>query len=197
MSNQTAPPAWVDVHEAALLVGKSVSTIRRQIPEIEAAAPASIRREPLEGKGGEKVLFERAYLLERYGVRAPEPQEPPGDEAAIEAGGEVRALVELLEHQIAVKDRQIERLQNDSETKSRLLDEAQRAAADLSERLGQTVAINAVLQQRILSLTDRAGGVAPPAAGKGESVLSSPAYFVALSVALALIIGLLLYLLLY
>ena len=197
MSNQTAPPAWVDVHEAALLVGKSVSTIRRQIPEIEAGAPASIRREPLEGKGGEKVLIERAYLLERYGVRAPEPQEPPGDEAAIEAGGEVRALVELLEHQIAVKDRQIERLQNDSETKSRLLDEAQRAAADLSERLGQTVAINAVLQQKILSITERAGEGAPPAAGKGESVLSSPAYFVALSVALALIIGLLLYLLLY
>lgn len=198
MSNQT-PPEWIGVNEASLLVGKSLSTIRRLLPEIEATAPASIRREPIEGKGGERVLLSRSYLVQRFGVKEPEP---PGDEERLPEGIGPAALVEILERQITAKDRQIESLQRDAEAKSRQIDEAQQNAADLAESLRQFAALNAALQNKLLALTEKAGGQAPAASPQEppqesrESVLSSPLYFVAVAVAVSLIVGLLLYLVL-
>lgn len=194
MSNQT-PPEWIGVNEASLLVGKSLSTIRRLLPEIEATAPASIRREPIEGKGGERVLLSRSYLVQRFGVNEPEP---PADEERLPEGIGPAALVEILERQITAKDRQIESLQRDAEAKSRQIDEAQQNAADLAESLRQFAALNAALQNKLLALTEKAGGQAPAASPQEsrESVLSSPLYFVAVAVAVSLIVGLLLYLVL-
>lgn len=194
MSNQT-PPEWIGVNEASLLVGKSLSTIRRLLPEIEATAPASIRREPIEGKGGERVLLSRSYLVQRFGVNEPEP---PADEERLPEGIGPAALVEILERQITAKDRQIESLQRDAEAKSRQIDEAQQNAVDLAESLRQFAALNAALQNKLLALTEKAGGQAPAASPQEsrESVLSSPLYFVAVAVAVSLIVGLLLYLVL-
>lgn len=194
MSNQP-PPVWITVNEAAALVGKSLSTIRRLLPEIEEKAPDAIRREPIEGKGGERVLLSRSYLLERFGVKEPEP---PGDEESLPEGSAVAGLVEILERQLNAKDRQIENLQRDAEAKTRQIEE-------VTDSLQKFAAINAGLQNKLLALTEKAGegrepsptapaGVAPQE--RRESVLSSPLYFVALAVAVSLIVGLLLYLVL-
>lgn len=199
MSNQT-PPVWIGVNEASLLVGKSLSTIRRLLPEIEESAPESIRREPIEGKGGERVLLSRSYLVQRFGIKEPEP-EPPGDEVgaligegeSTPQGAGVAALVEILERQLTAKDRQIENLQRDAEAKTRQIEE-------VTDSLQKFAAINAGLQNKLLALTEK---VAEPAAPAGvapqerrESVLSSPVYFIAVAVAASLIVGLLLYLVL-
>jgi ElaB/YqjD/DUF883 family membrane-anchored ribosome-binding protein len=199
MSNQT-PPVWIGVNEASLLVGKSLSTIRRLLPEIEESAPESIRREPIEGKGGERVLLSRSYLVQRFGVKEPEP---PGEEESLPEGVGPAALVEILERQINAKDRQIESLQRDAEAKSRQIDEAQQNAADLAESLRQFAALNAGLQNKLMALTEKVAERPEPAAPAGvapqerrESVLSSPVYFIAVAVAVSLIVGLLLYLVL-
>ena len=199
----------MSVNEASVYFGKSLSLIRRAIPEIEKKAPEQIRREPIPHKGGNKVLLNRAYLVQLFGAKEPEP-EPPGDEVAAPIGaGEsapqgagVTALVEILERQINAKDRQIENLQRDAEAKSRQIDEAQQNAADLAESLRQFAALNAGLQNKLMALTEKVAerpepspaGVAPQE--RRESVLSSPLYFVAVAVAASLIVGLLLYLVL-
>ena len=191
MSKQPLPE-WLDVNEAAALAGKSVSTIRRLLPEIEAAAPDSIRREPVEGRGGERVLLSTSYLKERFNISEPEPLEEEGRPDSERGAG----VVALLERVIVAKDRQIEALQRDGESKSRQLEEAQIQAGELTERLTQFAAINAGLQNKLLAINERAGNPAaaspgtPPAGDKG---LTSPAYFVAVAVLASLIIGLLVY----
>lgn len=188
MSKQPLPE-WLDVNEAAALAGKSVSTIRRLLPEIEAAAPDSIRREPVEGRGGERVLLSASYLKERFNISEPEPLEEEEGRPDSEGGA---GVVALLERVIVAKDRQIEALQRDGESKSRQLEEAQIQAGELTERLTQFAAINAGLQNKLLAINERAGASSdtPPAGDKG---LTSPAYFVAVAVLASLIIGLLVY----
>lgn len=186
MSN---PPSWISVNEAAALVGKSTSTVRRLIPELEAAAPESIRREPVEGKGGEKVLFSREYLLERFRVSEPERREPGA--GASESRESFPVVVEILERQLLAKDRQIESLQRDAEAKTRQIEE-------VTDSLQKFAAINAGLQNRLLQLTERAGSQHPaPEPGARAGRLSSPWYFVAVAVGVSLIAMLLLYLLLF
>ena len=188
-------PDWIDVNEAAVFVGKSASTIRRLLPDIEAAAPEHIRREPMEGRGGERVLLRRAYLLERFKVKAPEAA-PIEEEEDSEPVG-VAGVVAILEREIGAKNRQIEALQRDGESKSRQLEEAQLQAGELTERLTQFAAINAGLQNKLLALTERAGeGSEPAARSGGESVMNSPWYFVLVAIVGALVVVLLLYLVL-
>jgi hypothetical protein len=188
-------PDWIDVNEAAVFVGKSASTIRRLLPDIEAAAPEHIRREPMEGRGGERVLLRRAYLEERFKVKAPEAA-PIEEEEDSEPGG-VAGVVAILEREIAAKNRQIEAMQRDGESKSRYLEEAQLQAGELTERLTQFAAINAGLQNKLLALTERAGeGSEPAARSGGESVMNSPWYFVLVAIVGALVVVLLLYLVL-
>lgn len=170
MSKQNAPD-WLSVNEAAVFFGKSLSFIRRAIPEIEERAPEQIRREPIPHKGGNKILLNRAYLVQLFGAKEPEP-EPPGDEEIPqEPGSAVAGLVEILERQINAKDRQIESLQRDAEAKSRQIDEAQQNAADLAESLRQFAALNAGLQNKLMALTEKVaerpeptapGAVSPP-----------------------------------
>ena len=194
MSKQPLPD-WIDVNEAAALVSKSASTIRRLLPDIEAAAPEHIRREPMEGRGGERVLLRRAYLLERFKVKAPEAA-PIEEEEDSEPVG-VAGVVAILEREIGAKNRQIEALQRDGESKSRQLEEAQLQAGELTERLTQFAAINAGLQNKLLALTERAGeGSEPAARSGGESVMNSPWYFVLVAIVGALVVVLLLYLVL-
>jgi len=197
MSKQPLPD-WIDVNEAAVFVGKSASTIRRLLPDIEAAAPEHIRREPMEGRGGERVLLRRAYLLERFNIKEPDEAAPIEEEELRPHRGGAAEVVEILERELAAKNRQIETLQRDGESKNRQLEEAQLQAGELTERLTQFAAINAGLQNKLLALTERAGeGSDPPAARPGgESVMSSPWYFVLVAISGALVVGLLLYLVL-
>lgn len=196
MSKQPLPD-WIDVNEAAALVSKSASTIRRLLPDIEAAAPEHIRREPMEGRGGERVLLRRAYLLERFNIKEPEPGREEDVSEILEEPGGVAGVVAILERELAARNRQIETLQRDGESKNRQLEEAQIQAGELTGRLTQFAAINAGLQNKLLALTERAGeGSEPAARPGGESVMSSPVYFVLVAIAGALVIGLLLYLVL-
>ncbi len=204
MSKQTAPE-WMSVNEASVYFGKSLSFIRRSIPEIEERAPEQIRREPIPHKGGNKILLNRAYLVQLFGAKEPEPP-PPGDEVAapiaanLPAGVDFPSLVGILERQINAKDRQIENLQRDAESKSRQIEQEQQTVAELSERLRDTALLNARLQNKLLSLTEKVGErPEPPLSSpqeRRESVLSSPVYFIAVAVAASLIVGLLLYLVL-
>lgn len=151
---------WLDVNEAAALVGKSLSTIRRLIPEIEDLAPDAIRREPIEGKGGEKVLLSRAYLVERFKISPDGEGKGAGTTPPVgreEEGLNVSGLVEILERQLEAKDRQISALQREAEAKSRQLEQEQQNAAEFAEKLGQFAALNTSLQNKLLSLTERAG----------------------------------------
>jgi len=184
------PPLWVDVNEAAALVGKSISTIRRLLPDIEENTPDAIRREPIEGKGGEKVLLFRAYLIERFGGKEPEGLGRSTQTSEEPEPGGFAALVEILERQLEAKDRQLAALQRDAENRSRQIDVAQRSASDLAESLRQFAALNAALQSKVMALTERAGEPTK----QPESGLNGPGYWVAVSVASSLALGLLIWL---
>lgn len=186
----TSSPDWLNINEASLLSGKSLSTLRRLLPDIEASGPEHIRREPLEGKGGERILLSRAYILERFNVKEPEPVKE--EERALEGMG-MAQIVETLERELGAKNRQIEALLRDGESKSRQLEEAQLQAGELSERLTQFAAIIAGLQNRFIALTEKAGE-RPPVEEEREGKDSSPWYFVFVSVLLAVSVCLLLWL---
>lgn len=194
--NTQAPEPWLTVDNAAALVGKSVSTIRRLLPQVEREEPAAIRREPIEGKGGEKVLLSRSWLLSRFDLK-----EPAGVAGGQEPQG-AAAVVEILERQLEAKDKQINALQREAEAKSRQLEEAQRAAGELVEKLVQFAALNATLSQKIMQLSERAGapqGGAAPGAGAGADLrpgaaIAEPWLWVAVAVLLSLCGGLVLWL---
>lgn len=167
---------WIGVNEAANLVGKSLSTIRRLIPEMEKNA--YVRREPETGK----VLIDRGHLVERFGVT----------EGASEQAerGNFAGIIEMLERQIVAKDRQIENLQRDGESKSRQMEEAQLQAAQLAESLKQFAALNAALQSKILGISSQS---AEPLPSAKSGVFSSPIYFILVAVFASLVAGLLVY----
>ena len=164
---------WIGVNEAANLVGKSLSTIRRLIPEMEKAG--HVRREP------GKVLFARDHLVERFGI-AGGTSEPGPDRA------EVLSIIEMLERQIVAKDRQIENLQRDGESKSRQMEEAQMQAAQLAESLKQFAALNAALQSKLLTIGERVESAPVVRTDNGSQL-----YFVAVAVVASLVVGLLIY----
>jgi len=170
---------WLTISDAAIFVGRSISTLRRILNDVPAA---HIRREPIPGKGGERIFLERAYLLERYPTHT---QNEPHATTTTTAGN-----LEILERQLIAKDAQISHLQRDGENKTRQLEMAQQHIADLTNNVQQLAAVNAGLQNRMLLLVERvedhrAPGAAPP----------TPWYMVSLAVVFSLIAGLLLYLL--
>ena len=176
---------WVDIAEAALLTGKSDSTLRRAIPELEREGYA--KRVPIGSKGGAKVLFSRAYLLRRYGSKEPERLREAQNKA--QDGTTVAGMVEILEKQLEAKDRQITALQRDGEAKSRQLEEAQRQAVEIIENLRQAQALNAALQTKILSIGERSEASPMP-------THSGQWYYVAVSVLASLVVGLVVWLVL-
>ena len=161
------------------------------MPDIEKSGPEHIRREPLEGKGGERILLSRAYILERFNVTEPEPIKE--EERALEGMG-AGQFIELLERDLNAKNRQIEALLRDGESKNRQLEEAQLQAGELSERLTQFAAINAGLQNKLLALSERAGESAPSSAPIQERAGVVAWYSIGIAVLLSLIGGLLLWL---
>lgn len=175
---------WMDISEAALLTGKSDSTLRRAIPELERDGFA--KRVPIGSKGGAKVLFSRAYLLQRFGSK--EPDRAQADKQA-QGGTSVADMVEMLEKQLEAKDRQISALQRDGEAKSRQIEEAQAQAAQIVENLRQAQALNAALQTKILTIGERSE-VSP------NGLEHSQWYFVAVAVLSSLVLGLLVWLVL-
>lgn len=159
--NTQPPEPWLTVDSAAALVGKSVSSLRRLLPVMEKE-PGAIKREPIKGRGGERVLFNRASLIRRFGM-----PEPPAA-VSIEPDSRVASgVVEILERQLEAKDRQIAALQREGEAKGRQLEEAQRAAAELVEKLAQFAALNASLAQKIVLLSERAAS-APESQGSKD-----------------------------
>ena len=188
---ETSSPDWLGVEAAAHLVGKSISTVRRLLPSIEEKAPEAIRREPIEGKGGQRVLLSRSYLLEHFNLQEPETLER--EEKPLEAMG-LEVIIQSLERELSAKNRQIDTLLRDGESKNRLLEEAQRQAGELSERLTQFAALNAGLQNRLLALTEKAGERSQDETEEGKG--SSPWYYVLVSVLAAVSVCLLLWLLL-
>ena len=176
---------WVDIAEATLLTGKSDSTLRRVLPELEREGYA--KRVPISGKGGAKVLFNRSYLLRRFGSSQPERVKDAPKLA--QEGTTVAEVVDMIQKQLEAKDRQIMALQRDSEAKSRQLEEAQAQAAQLVENLRQAQALNAALQTKILTIGEGTGA-RPLASNTGQW------YWVGVAVLLSLIGGLALWLLL-
>ena len=176
MGHENNTGEWLDVTAAAALVGRSVSTIRRLLPDIPET---ELKKEPLAGQGGYKVFVTRKWLLAHFGQKeiyhaAPEPS----------AGG-----LSALEKQLEQKDRQIENLQRDGEAKTRQLETAYQHIADLTSNVQQLAALTAGLQSKVLLLGERTGDHAP------DAIPTTPGYWVALAVLLSLIAGLLIYLL--
>jgi len=169
---------WVGVDEAAALAGKSLSTIRRLIPEMEAAG--QVHR---EGKAG-KVLISRGYITERFSV--------PGQ---VQGEAEGVGVVAILEKQLEAQNRQIAALQREGEAKSRQLEEAQAQAAQMLENLRQAQALNAALQTKILTIGE--GKERGNVERSGGGVIEQPAYFVGVAVLLTLICGVLIWLFLH
>lgn len=171
---------WVDISEAALLTGKSDSTLRRSIPQLEREGYA--KRVPIGTKGGAKVLFSRAYLFKRFGSKEGQAAEQA------QGGASVADMVNILEKQLEAKDRQILALQRDGEAKSRQIEEAQAQAAQIVENLRQAQALNAALQTKILSIGERSEA--------SPGVEHSQWYFVAVAVLASLVLGLVVWLVL-
>lgn len=170
---------WLNIADAAAAVGRSVATLRRILPTVPAD---HIKREPIPGKGGERILLRRAYLLERYAPHiAPTP-----DHAAPDA--------DFFERQLSVKDAQIAHLQRDGENKTRQLETAHQHIAELTSNVQQLAAVNAGLQSKMLQLAERVGERADRPTTTG-SATQAPAYWVAVAVLLSLIAGLAIYLL--
>ncbi|MCY7330229.1 MAG: helix-turn-helix domain-containing protein [Saprospiraceae bacterium] len=164
---------WVGVNEAAALVGKSLSTIRRLIPALETAG--HIHRDGITGK----VLFSRSHLVERFGL--PEQAITPPDTVG---------LIEVLQRQLEAKDRQIMALQRDSETKSRQIEEAQAQAAQIIQNLLQAQILNAALQTKIFTIGK---GQAASALGEPSDFFSSRWYYVAIYALATLVVALFLW----
>lgn len=158
MKNNLKQNEWVGVAEAANVAGRSVSTIRRIIAEIKGTE--HLKRVP--GKGGERVLFSRAYLLERFNVSV-EPQQEAKN-GTQEAEG-VAGVVVMLERQLDAQNRLIAAMQRDGEAKSRQLEEAQQHAAQLLENLRQATTLNAALQTKILTIGERVEPLQQPIQG--------------------------------
>lgn len=165
-------PEWLGVSEAAALVGRHDSTIRRMIPK---AKPDEIKRE------NGKVYFRRTYLLKHFRITAQEATTAP------EPAPDAESLVQVLEQQIQVKDGQISALQRDIEAKNRQVEQAQETVRDIAESLKQYAALNMALQKQIT--TGAPGADLDP-------LKPSMAYLVAVSVGLSLIGGLLIWLVL-
>lgn len=176
---------WLDISEAALLTGKSDSTLRRAIPDLERNG--YVKRVPIGSKGGLKVLFSRAYLLQRFGSTEKHSTNKADNQA--QGGTSVADMVDMLQKQLEAKDRQITALQRDGEAKSRQLEEAQRQAVEIIENLRQAQALNAALQTKILTIGERSE--ASQSAG-GHSQW----YFVTVAVLASLVCGLLVWLVL-
>lgn len=183
---------WLDVNAAAALVGRSVSTIRRMLPEIEQDAPQAIRREPLEGKGGAKVLLSKDWLLAHFG--APPDQEGPPDQSPQYGAGRAD-VVAILEKQLDAKDKQIGALHREIEAKSRQIEDAQRVVSDLSEKLGQFAALNASLAQKLVTAatTTDTQPDAPKTPHNQQSAPHGDRYPLALAVVLSLVLSLLIW----
>ena len=164
---------WIGVSDAASLCGRSVSTMRRLIPELTGSK--HLRRERF--KGGEKVLFSRSHLVERFGVF--EHPQSEAQKATQDAEG-VENVVRILESQIAGMWRQIDGLQRDGETKSRVIEDAQRTILDLTESLKQFASLTAALQGKILEL----------GAGERKQTGNDFWYLVSVAVGISLVLGL-------
>lgn len=176
---------WVTILDAAPLVGRSVSSLRRALPTMPADR---IRRVPIPGKGGERILLHRAYLLERY---APHIVPPTANDAPD---------VDFWERQLSARDATVAHLQRDGENKTRQLETAYQHIADLTSNVQQLAAVNAGLQNKILQLVERVGErPAPPTADRSPAPAPdgtpAPGYWVALAVLLSLVAGLVVYLL--
>lgn len=170
-------PDWLTVNDAAALVGKSLSTMRRALPEIPAD---HIRRVPIPGKGGERVLIARAYLFEKFGGA-----DVPGIGAPDQVA-HAPQLIEILERQILAKDRQIEHLQRDAEAKTRQMEVAAENTARLNDTLQQFAALNAALQAKILLLTEKAEATQNATATPLDTPTQTPWYIIVLFVLAAL-----------
>ena len=175
---------WLDISEAALLTGKSDSTLRRAIPDLERNG--YVKRVPIGSKGGLKVLFSRAYLLQRFGSTEKNSTNKADNQA--QGATSVADMVDMLQKQLEAKDRQITALQRDGEAKSRQLEEAQRQAVEIIENLRQAQALNAALQTKILTIGERTAVSLPGQSGQW--------YYVAVSVLASLVVGLVVWLVL-
>lgn len=162
---------WIDVDEAAQLSGKSLSTIRRLIPEMEQNG--HLRREPGTGK----VYISRSHLVTRFRIR---------NDAKIgtQEGGTVAGIVDILQRQLDAQNAQILALQRDGEAKSRQLEEAQQHAAQLLENLRQATTLNAALQTKILTI----------GAGTEAKEPTTSSYWIAVAVLLSLVCSLVVWL---
>lgn len=87
-------PDWLTVEQAAAYIGRSLSTVRRLIPDAPAG---TVRRQ------GGKVYIKRAYLEDRYNVTS-------RDETAQDARADIRQYITALEADNAAKTQIIAQL---------------------------------------------------------------------------------------
>lgn len=114
---------WLDIVAAAALVNRSPSTLRRAI---QTAPASAIRRTPLQGQGGEKILFSRVWLLSRFPTaKNTITQNAPGG-TTISSTNDIQ----------------------------RALEQTQLQVLELSERITQLAAINATLSQKLIAMQD-------------------------------------------
>lgn len=178
---------WITIEEAAKLTGKSTSTIRRAITDKKAVP--FVKRVPIDGAGGQKIVINRGYIESRYQVK----ELPSTENEATSTPGETVQLERLINN----LEKQVFSLSREVETKNRIIDDYSRLASDLTNNVREQVVINATLQNKILTLSEGKKEVQPSPGAKAEAeAVTGGWYWVVVSVCISMIVLLLLYLLL-
>ena len=149
---------FIEIEQFAKLAGLSVSTIRRKIKSLsESNKKAFIRRVPVVGSGGEKILIDKAWLgmmnthdkasndelnrhdeplTEKKAANQEQIKTPEYDNAIIEI---LRGQIERLEKQTNIKDVQISDLSHTNKELLERLKEVNYTLANAQKQLAAPV----------------------------------------------------------
>ncbi len=123
---------FIGIEEFAKIVNKSTSTIRRSIKNLsEKDKNRFIRRVPVVGSGGEKILLAKAWI-DNF-AKHEQPNERLENEELNEN------IVEILSKQITIKDGQISDLSNTNKELLERLKEVNYTVATLQKQLSAPV----------------------------------------------------------
>ena len=143
---------FIEIEQFAKLSGLSVSTIRRKIKSLsESNKNAFIRRVPVVGSGGEKILISKAWLsmMNKHEYATNDDVSKHDDEPLTDKKDDIQeqiktpeqspndenTIIELLKKQIADKDREIEHRSKENDIKNAQIYNLSEANKELIERL--------------------------------------------------------------
>ena len=100
---------WLSIAESVVFTGRSDSTIRRAIKGMTKSLSKQFVK-----KEGNKVFIAKAFLKQKFSIE--EKKQPTTEGQKKNVVGDSNGLVDHLREQVAIKDKQIDRLQTTVES---------------------------------------------------------------------------------